>query len=342
MRGPRSVAVVGGLAGLLASGCGGEGGDRAGATEVVLYTSVDQPFSEPIFRGFERETNVRVSALFDTEETKSTGVLNRLIAEADNPRADVFWSGDPARPFLLIERGLVEPYVSPSAARIPARFKAADGSWTGFAARARVFLVNTDRVSEAEMPTSIHDLADPRWRGRTAIANPLFGTTTMHMAALVTAWGADSVRTFLRALGENEVRIASSNGEVRRLVASGEIAFGLTDTDDANEALESGAPVRTVYPDQNGMGTLVMPTVVVLLRDAPHPETGRKLIDHLLSATVERELARSAAHMPLGTEAPEGLHVPDIGRIRAMDVDYARVAEAMERIQPWLREWVGL
>lgn len=133
----------------VAAGCGGEGGGR----EVVAYTSVDQVFSEPVFREFEQQADLPVRPLFDTEETKSTGVLNRLIAEADNPRADVFWSGDPARPFLLIDRGLVEPYVSPNAAAIPAQFKAADGTWTGFAARARVLLVNTNRVSE---PTCRH------------------------------------------------------------------------------------------------------------------------------------------------------------------------------------------
>jgi iron(III) transport system substrate-binding protein len=65
------------------------------AQEVVVYTSVDQVFSEPVFRAFEAESGLRVRAVYDTEETKSTGVLNRLIAEAQNPQADVFWSGDP-------------------------------------------------------------------------------------------------------------------------------------------------------------------------------------------------------------------------------------------------------
>jgi hypothetical protein len=79
------------------------------AQEVVVYTSVDQVFSEPVFRAFEAESGVRVRAVYDTEETKSTGVLNRLIAEAQNPQADVFWSGDPVRPFQLVRRNLVEP-----------------------------------------------------------------------------------------------------------------------------------------------------------------------------------------------------------------------------------------
>jgi ABC-type sugar transport system ATPase subunit len=66
----------------------------------------------------------------------------------------------------------------------------------------------------------------------------------MHVAALFSAWSEDEAKAFLNALKDSEVRIASSNGEVKRLVASGEVAFGLTDTDDANEALRDGAPVR--------------------------------------------------------------------------------------------------
>src|SRR5260370_976979 len=214
------------------------------AREVVVYTSVDQVFSEPLFKEFERKIGIAVRAVFDTEETKSTGVLNRVIAEAQHPQTDVFCDNDPVRPFLLVKRGLAEPYVSPSAAAIPAAFKAADGSWTDFAARARVLLVNKKRVSPGEMPRSVRDLANPGWKGQTAIANPLFGTTTMHVAALSTAWGEEQARAFLTSLKANNVRIASSNGEVKRLVATGEVAFGLADTDDAFEALPEDAPAR--------------------------------------------------------------------------------------------------
>jgi iron(III) transport system substrate-binding protein len=303
---------------------------------------VDQVFSEPVLRSFSKQHGIEARGVYDTEETKSTGVLNRLIAEAARPQADVFWSGDPVRPFLLMKRGLVEAYVSPNAKGLPAGLRASDGSWTGFAARARVLLVNRKLVPPAETPKSIHDLADPRWRGRAAIANPVFGTTTMHAAALFAGWGEARAKSFFDSLKANGVRVASSNGEVKRLVVAGEVAFGLTDTDDANEAAKEGAAVEMVYPDQDGMGTLVIPTSVVLLRGGPNPEAGKKLVDYLLSAESERMMAESAAHMPLRTDvnAPAGLK--RVSDVRAMDVDFARVADEMEKIQPWLRQWAGL
>jgi len=314
-------------------------GCKSKPNEVVVYTSVDQVFSEPVLKDFEAQTGIAVRAVYDTEETKSTGVLNRLVAEADHPQADVFWSGDPVRPFVLIKRGLVQPYMSPNAAGIPPAFKAADGMWTGFSARARVLLVNTEKLGTDKPPTSIRDLVDPKWKGRAAMANPTFGTTTMHAAAWFTALGDDAAQKLFAQLRANDVRIASSNGEVKRLVATGEVTFGLTDTDDAHEALEDKAPVTVVYPDQDGAGTLVMPTTAVILKDGPHPEQAKKLVDYLVTAPVEQKLADKAAQIPLRDGVAVPANVKRIGEIKVMQVDYARVADTMVRIQPWLRTW---
>jgi len=314
-------------------------GCKGGQREVVVYTSVDQPFAEPIFRDFEKRWGIQVRAVFDTEETKSTGVLNRLLAEAERPQADVFWSGDPARPFILAKRGLVDPYISPAAASIPAQFKSADGLWTGAAARAKILLVNTKRVAPSDMPRSIRDLASPRWKGQTAMANPVFGTTTMYVAALFTVWGDDRARAFLEQVKANATRIASSNGEVRRLVATGEVAFGLTDTDDAHEALQDKAPVQVVYPDQDDLGTLVVPNTVVLIKGGPHPAEARALVDHLVSPEVEKRMTETAGHIPLRRDVAA---VPGPSSFRTMHVDYARVADEIGKIEPWLRQWAGI
>jgi iron(III) transport system substrate-binding protein len=203
-------------------------------------------------------------------------------------------------------------------------------------------LVNRARVPVEDMPKSIHDLVNPRWRGQAALANPLFGTTTMHVAALFAQWGAERTRAFLNAVKANETRIASSNGEVKRLVVSGEVSFGLTDTDDAHEAVKDGANVEVVYPDQEELGTLVMPTSVVLTHGAPHPEAGRRLIDYLLSPSVEQQMAERAAHMPLRAGVSTPLDVRSVAGLRTMQVDYGRLSEQIEAQQTWLRQWVGL
>lgn len=310
--------------------------------EVVVYTSEDKIFSEPVLQAFEKKEGIKVRAIFDTEETKSTGLVNRLIAEKDNPQADVFWSGDPVRPVLLAIKGLTTPYVSRTASDIPNHFKDSEGHWTGFSARARIILYNTNLVSMDEKPLSIFDLTKPKWRGQVAIANPLFGTTSIHMAALFITLGDEKAKQFLNDLKANGVKIVSSNGEVKRLVARGEVKAGITDTDDANVAVREGNAVKIVYPDASGIGTLIMPNMVCLMKNSPNPENGKKLIDYLLRAEVEKSLAWAAcAQMPLRYEVRTPAVVLTIDAIKGMNINYHDVARKLDEISGFLKQWAG-
>ena len=284
----------------IAGGCNHASSPDATDKTVVVYTSVDEVFAEPICKQFEADTGITVQLVPDTEETKSTGLLNRLIAEKDRPRADVFWSGDPVRAAILKAKGVSAAHHSPATDGLPPRFSDPDHHWTSFSARARVLIYNKDLVPDDQKPTSIHDLAAERFRGKACLANPLFGTTSMHAAALFQTLGDDEAKKFFQSLVDKGVKILSSNGEVRRRVANGEFAIGLTDTDDVNVAIGEGKPVGFVFPDANGIGTLLVPNAAVLIARGPHAEQGKKFIDYLLRPETEAALARSeAAQMPL-------------------------------------------
>lgn len=310
------------------------------SNEVVVYTSVDQIFSEPILKGFEKETGIKVKAVYDTEETKSTGVLNRLIAEKENPQCDLFWSGDPVRTIVLKNKGITSPYQSAVAKDIDKTFKDTEHHWTGFSARARVLIYNKDLLKQADIPQSIFDLTNEKYKGNVAIANPLFGTTTFHIAALFTAVGDEKAKQFLSDLKNNNVVIATSNGDVKKRVAQGEVFCGLTDTDDAYEAIKEGANIGIVFLDQQGIGSLIMPNTVNLIKNSPHSENGKKLMDYLLNKKTEAKLAKSCAQMPLhkGVETPEG--IPSLDNIIPMKIDYDKTSKKLVEIQKDLKEWV--
>ncbi|MCF6154691.1 MAG: extracellular solute-binding protein [Candidatus Brocadia sp.] len=310
--------------------------------EVVVYTSEDKVFSEPVLQQFEKKTGIKVRAIYDTEETKSTGLVNRLIAEKDNPQADVFWSGDPVRPVLLETKGITTPYISSSASDIPEIYKDNVGHWTGFSARARIILYNTNLINMDERPLSIFDLAKPMWRGQVAMANPLFGTTSIHMAALFITLGDEKARKFLQDLKANGVKVVSSNGEVKRLVARGEVKAGITDTDDASVAIKEGSPVKMEFPDKTSIGTLIMPNMVSLIKNGPNQENGKKLIDYLVSSEVEKSLAwATCAQMPLRYDVRTPADVLTIDAVKGMDVDYHAVAQKLDEIGEFLKQWAG-
>jgi iron(III) transport system substrate-binding protein len=312
-----------------------------GRPVVVVYVSHDQVFSEPILKDFEKETGIQVRAVYDTEETKSAGAMNRLIAEKNNPQADVYWANEPIRAEVLRQRGIAAPYVSSNAQEIPETFRDPNGYWTGFAARARVLIVH-QRVDPR--PTSVFSYGDPRWRDRTVIANPLFGTTTDQIAALFVQLGDERAKAFMKELQENAVKISPSNGDSADLVARGEFAFSLVDSDDVVNRMKQKQPVELVYPDQgdNELGCFIVPNAVVLIAGSPQPEFGKKLIDYLLSKETERKLAFSdAAQIPLHPDVPIPPQLQPIESIRVMKVNYTEIAKKLQAIQPFLKTWVG-
>jgi iron(III) transport system substrate-binding protein len=312
-----------------------------GGDTVVVYVSHDQVFSEPILKDFERDTRIRVKAVYDTEETKSAGVTNRLIAEKDHPQADVYWANEPIRAEVLRQQGVSAPYRSPSADGIAEQFRDPQGHWTGFSARARMLIVAKELNDN---PTSIQAYADPRFDGKAVIANPLFGTTTAHMAALFTIWGDQRAKSFLDAMHRNRVRIASSNGESADQVNGDPFLFALVDSDDVHSRQKQRRPVDGVYPDQEegGLGCFIVPNAVLLIKNGPHSEAGRKLIDYLLSRETEKKLAYSdAAQIPLHPDVETPPDVRRLETLKVMKVDYAQVAAKMQAIQPLLKDWVG-
>ncbi len=313
------------------------------ASKVVVYTSVDDIFARPIAQKFEREAGIQVLLVTDTEETKSTGLLHRLIAEKKRPRADVFWSGDPVRTAILQSKFISDVYISPNAKSLPKFFSDPSGHWTGFSARARVILYNKKHFPNGEYPSSIFDLINPKYKGKTCIANPLFGTASMHAAALFEVLGEQKAKRFFNDMIRNKVRMVSSNGEVKRLVSSGDLAFGVTDTDDANEAIKEGKPVGVVFPDEQGIGTLIIPNTVMLVKNSLHPKEAKKFIDFLLTADTERALAKSAAQMPVRPGLKTKYVLRSVDKISHMKINYSNLATRLETLtRGFLKKWVAL
>jgi iron(III) transport system substrate-binding protein len=300
----------------------------AAGREVVIYTSLDQVFSEPILNSFEKARGIRVKIVYDVEASKTAGLVNRLMAEKSRPKCDVFWSSEIARTIALKQQGVLAPYRSPSAADIPATFKDKEDYWTGFSARARVLIYNRSLIKGEDLPRSIFELTDPRWKGKVVLAYPLFGTTANHIAALYVALGKEKTEAYLKALKANEVVIVDGNAVSRDVVVEGQFPLGFTDSDDVNVAVQSGKPVGLILPDDQGLGTLLIPNTVALVKNGPNPKEGRELIDYLLSREVESQLAYSeAAQIPVRTGVPKPSNVLDISSITFMKVDYQEVAE---------------
>jgi iron(III) transport system substrate-binding protein len=311
-------------------------------TKIVhIYVSLDDIFSRPLLEKFEKQSGIKVQILNDTEMSKTVGLVNRIIAERNNPQCDVFWNNEIIRSIVLQRQGLLETFRPQNAKGIPEQFR--NDYWTGFAARARVFIVNTQKLSKAQYPRSSLDFTKKTWAGRFALAKPLFGTTSTHAAALFSL-NAAKAKAYFQALKNNDVNILVGNSMVKDSVASGELAAGWTDTDDASLAMERGRPVSIVLPDQKGKevfpgGLILIPNTVCLIKNAPHPEAARKLIEFILRPETEAYLAACpSAQIPLhpGVKSPE--NVLKIERLRLAPVDWEKAADILLQSNAYVKQ----
>ncbi|MCC6493657.1 MAG: extracellular solute-binding protein [Pirellulales bacterium] len=348
------------------------------AEEVVVYTALDEEFSRPIFEEFTRQTGIAVRAKFDVESTKSVALTQAIMAERGRPRCDVFWNNEVVNTLRLYQKRLLDEYQSAAGADYPDQYRSPSGAWYGFAARARVLVVNTNLVGDGRgrdafatvdadskgdspvakesrplsppegWPRSIYDLTDPTWKNRCGIAKPLAGTTATHAAVLFAAWGDEAAKGFFRAVKAN-ARIMGGNKQVARAVADGELAFGLTDTDDAIIEIESGRPVAIVFPDQDELGrppspdgplgTLMIPNTLAIIRGAPRRAAAERLVEYLLSPEVEERLARGpSAQFPLGRKAQVASRAAPASGVREMQVDFQAAAKKWDAAAEFLRD----
>lgn len=325
------------FSGLLLSiqGCGTEN------NVVTVYTSVDRDYSEPILNDFsEQNPEITLNAVYDSELTKTTGLFNRLLEEKENPQADVFWNSEIIRTIQLEEEGVLQPYQSPMANDIPAKYKDEEGYWTGFSVRARVMAINTDLVPDSETPTQIPDLAAPKYLGKTAMAIPFFGTTSAHMALFYHIRGRELFSFDINRIKANGAKFLTGNATVRDQVANGTIAYGLTDTDDVFAALDEDKPIRMVYVEHHpNKGILVIPNTVGLIANAPNAELGKTLIDYLLSQEVEEKLAFSRAHqIPVRDTVPRPEQVPQLSELKTVEATFDEIAEDIKPCLELLRQ----
>jgi iron(III) transport system substrate-binding protein len=320
--------------------CGLTGCWRASEREIVVYSALDAEFAEPVLEQYSREHAVDVRPNFDVESTKTVGLVTRIIEERNHPRCDVFWNNEILHTLRLEKQGLLMAYASPRAAEFPENYRSRQGFWHGFAARARVLVVNRQRVEEGARPRSIEDLVDPKWQGQVAIAKPLFGTTATHASVLFATWSEARAKEFFRQLKHN-ARVLSGNKQVTLAVARGDVAFGLTDTDDAMVEIDAGRPVEIVYPDQQegGVGTLFIPNTIAIIQGGPHPEQARALVDYLLSAAVETQLAQGpSAQFPVNPHVGVRSRAASDVSVRWMKADFAAAADQWETAATFLRD----
>ena len=242
---------------------------------VIVYAAQDQVYAERILQEFERQTGIKVRAVYDSEATKTVAIANRLLAERGHPQCDVYWGNEELRTRQLASRNI---------------FRETNG-WAAFGYRSRRMVVPAS-LDGAAVPTSLVELTNPVYRGKVALAYPLFGTTAAHFLALRQHWGESNWLAWCRALAANKPFLVNGNSVAVKFVARGEAVIGLTDSDDIASEIREGAKLKALPISGQ---TLLIPNTVAVVRHAPHSAAAQRLFDYLQTRAVTDRLVQAGA-----------------------------------------------
>jgi iron(III) transport system substrate-binding protein len=300
--------------------------------EVVVYAIIDQESAQPLFDQFTRETGIRVKVTYASAGEKSVSAGQAFLLSLEDQPCDVLWDDELSTTLYWDLTTLYwdswEPCEILSGAAYPARVRSPERKWYGFAAAARVLLVNRELVTDKETPSSLEQLVAPRWKGRVGFARPLRGTPLLHAAILNICWGGSQTAHFYRQL-RDQGRVYATDERVAEAVARGEVACGLTDSRYALAAIKQGLPVRLAALDQQsfGMGMPLLPSTLAIVDSAPHLDEAQTLLEFLLRPESEALLARGALpRIPLHPQTPVADSPLAYDQYRWTPIDYRQLA----------------
>ena len=305
---------------------------------LIVYCAHDAVYAEQILREFERQTGIRVIAEFDTEATKSLGLVQKIAAEQGRQRCDVFWNNEQLGTMWLANEGLLEPYKGDGYRRMPEAVKDPAGRWTGFAARMRVWIINADAMEPTQ--AAIDTMLASQDLSRVTLAKPLYGTTRTHYTILWDLWDPQRVQAWHDDWRARGVIEASGNAMVKNLVGEGVCHLGLTDTDDFFLGKDAGMPVQMLPVVLDDGSSIVIPNTVAIIKGTSRMEQARRLVEYLLSAETEIALSRSKSRqIPLGDvgDAQLSAEVEQLRDWAARPYPLAGLDQAAEQCLEWLR-----
>jgi iron(III) transport system substrate-binding protein len=310
------LAVVG--AGLAAGGCGG------GRDALTIYSGRTEDLVGPLLERFSEEEDVAIDVRYG--DTPQLALL--LAEEGDRTPADVFWGQSPGATAYLADRDLLAPLSREVLDLVDPGFEDPERLWTGVSGRQRVLVYNSEEVAEADLPESVFELTEPRYRGRVGIA-PTNGSFQDFVTAMRDIEGEEATARWLEGMADNDARTYANNNAIVEAAGRGEIDMGLVNHYYNYRFLEEdpGLPTRNHQFAPGDVGGLVIPSSASILAASGRTEEAERFIAFLLSREAQEYFAEETFEYPLAQDVPPAEGVPPLSSLRPPDEDPGRLGD---------------
>jgi len=306
----------------LLAACGGGSSDSADGP-LTIYSGRSEELVGPLFAQFTEQTGIAVEARYgDTAELAA-----QLIEEGDASPAQVYFAQDAGALGAVDAAGLFVPLPASVATTVPEAYRAPNGSWTGVTGRARVIAYDPEQVPAADVPQSVFDLTDPKWRGQVAIA-PTNASFQAFVTAMRVSQGDDVTKQWLEGLVANDVQIYEKNGLILDAVDTGQAQLGLINHyywyEKAAEVGADAMRAQIAFTKPDDPGSLVNVAGVGMLADTPN---ATKFVEWLLSPQTQQWFVENTWEYPLLPSVASAEGLPPLDTLRGPDVPLAELAD---------------
>ncbi len=314
----------------------GGGGSTTGSGDgITIYSGRSQSLVGPLIERFSKETGIAVKVRYgDTAELAAT-----ILEEGNRSPADVYFAQDAGALGALQQRNRLDRLPDALLSAVEPKYRSPDGRWAGVSGRARVAAYNTDKLRESDLPRSILDFTDPKWKGKVGWA-PTNGSFQAFVTALRVQRGDDAARRWLREMKANNTKEYPNNTAALQAAASGEIEVALINHYYLYQLRQqrSNVPVRNYFFKGGDPGALVNVAGAAILTSADHKEQARRFIEYLLSPAAQKYFADETYEYPLIRQSVS--IQPDLlplAQLEPPNIDLSRLAD-LEGTLKMLRE----
>jgi iron(III) transport system substrate-binding protein len=305
--------------------CGDNDADLASASndkKITLYSGRSETLVKPLLDKFSEQTGIAVQARYGS----SAQMAAQLLEEGDRSPAEMFLAQDAGALGAVNKKGLFAVLPTEITAKVPQAYRANDGKWVGVTARSRVLVYNPALVPAGDLPKSVFELTDPKWKGKVAIA-PTNGSFQAFVTAVRVQHGEAKAKEFFTALKANDVQIRDNNVAIVTDVDAGKVPVGLVN----HYYLGEIAKERGTTPEKlnaklhffaaGDSGAMVnVSGAGVLSRSATDTDV-RTLLEYLLGTDAQTYFAQQTYEYPVVSGAPAPAYVPALADLKGPSVD---------------------
>lgn len=264
--------------------------------ELTLYSGRKADLIKDLLATFEKNTGHKVKLV----DGGTSDMAARIETEGEECLADVYFAQDPGYPTYLASKGLLTKLPDDILNSVEAAYRDPNGSWVGASSRARVLVFNPDLIQESQLPKTLKDLADPKFKGRFGWA-PSNASLQAHLSALRSLWGEESTKAWLEQVKANDPKVYAKNGAIVEAVDKGEVAFGWVNHYYLHQLKAKGTVSKArnySFPTAGDAGNVMMVAGAGVVKTTRHKAAAEALVKFLVSPEAQAHYVKKNFEYP--------------------------------------------